>query len=152
MARDPVGAVGAVIAAGLSIDRSDVPTPHLEALADVPREVRGQYEMAKAVQLSLERRAVRLVENAENIRRGQIAERDAAKAAERAAFVDRRIAELEAEWRKELLAGFARQAEAEARAMFDDPEEREEPPPLAAAAKAKPRKPTPTPTREGSVQ
>jgi hypothetical protein len=120
-------AVRSAINLGLSVRREDVRTPRLGAMADMPPEARHDYALQYAAEVSAERRALQMLANIESLLAANAATASKAKAAERAAWVTARAAELEGQWQAERLAKWSAEAEAEAVAKFDKPAVEPEP-------------------------
>lgn len=136
--RDPPGAVHLVIASGLTISREDLPTPFSDAFDGIPKndvEQRGNFQIARAAELSLERRAIALVTHAASIRGAQVATAAKATAADRATAVERRALELEQQWWETRRAEWRAQAEREVDGGDGPPV-----PPPAANARPRPRR------------
>ncbi len=113
VATTPDVAVRVTLTRGFSIAREDLATSHTDALASMPRDMKGDYQLRHAAELSRERIAITLIANQETIFRTNEAAAAKADAQAREDRIVARVAELHAEHVAELQARFRARAEAE---------------------------------------
>jgi hypothetical protein len=136
-ASDPAGAARIVVARGYLLARSDVAFPFTAQLASLVPSMRGAFEEMHRTALAGERTALTLIDTAPRVLEQRAQDSATARAAERAAWVETRAAELEAEDAARRRAAFVATAEVEALSRFDAPDPE---PPAAAAARPRSRK------------